>query len=381
MRTLVVTHSLLDPLATRLRDVLRVRIDPEGPAVARYEDVEQRQSPFQADMLVVVLSPAPERGLEVLRKVRPQASGYLLAVGQSSESRLILRALHEGADVFLDEAELETDLEAALSRLHSKDETAAPAGRVVAVLACSGGSGASTLAVNIATVLAKEHERCALIDLKPGRGDLAALLDVKPAFNLADLCLNVARLDRAMFEKVLVHHPCNVYLLASPQVFGGTRVVTPQGINQAVAMARRLFPHVVLDLEDCFHEEQVLAARQAAVLLLVVRLDFTSLRNARRILDHLDELEIPDHRIRLVANRPGQPNELPVAQAEAALGVKIAHYVPDDARTINGANNTGIPAVLKAPSSRVAQGIAQLARVVVERRRGDAPVPPPVLAT
>src|SRR5260370_19450081 len=112
-------------------------------------------------------------------------------------------------------------------------------------------------------------------------------------------------------------------------------------------MARRLFPHVVVALEDCCHEEQVLTAQQAGVLLLVVRLDFTSLRNARRILEHLQELEIPGHRIRLVANRYGQPNELPVAEAEGALGVKIAHYVPEDARTINGANNTGIPAVLK----------------------------------
>jgi len=371
MRTLVITHNLLDPLSTRLKEVLRDKVDPQGPAVARYEDVENRQAPLQGDILVVVLSPNPERGLEVMRKVRRQSSGCLLAVGTASDSRLILRALHEGADLFLDEAELETGLEAALSRLENKEETATPVGRVIAVLACSGGSGASTLAVNVATVLAKDHERCALIDLKPGRGDLAALLDLKPAFTLADLCLHAARLDRAMFEKVLVQHPCNVFLLASPQVFGGTRVVSAQGVGQALTIARKLFPHVVVDLEDCFHEEQVLSARQAAVMLLIVRLDFTSLRNARRILEHLRELGIAESRIRLVANRFGQPNELPVPEAEAALGVKIAHFVPDDARTINGANNTGIPAVLKAPSTKVAQGITQLARTILERRRGE----------
>jgi pilus assembly protein CpaE len=371
MRTLVVNHSLLDPLTTRLRDVLRDKVDPQGPAIARYEDVENRQAPLQADMLVVVLSPDPERGLDVLRKVRRQTSGYLLAMGKASDSRLILRALHDGADLFLDEADLEKGLDAALSRRQNKEDTAAPAGRMVAVLACSGGSGASTLAVNVASVLAKDHDRCALIDLKPGRGDLAALLDLKPAFNLADLCLNLARLDRAMFEKVLVQHPCNVYLLAAPQVFGDTRVVTAQGVSQALTMARKFFPNVVVDLEDCFHEEQVLAARQAGAILLTIRLDFTSLRNARRILEHLKELGIAETRIRLVANRYGQPNELPVTEAEAALGVKIAHFVPDDARTINGANNTGIPAVLKAPSTKVAQAIVQMARGILERRRGE----------
>jgi len=330
-------------------------------------------------MLVVVLSSEPERGLEVLAKLRQQVPGYLLAVGQASEPKLILGALHQGADHFLDEAELESGLEAALSRMHRKEENTALTGRVVAVLGSSGGSGGSTLSVNLAAVLAKEHQRCALIDLKAGRGDLAALLDLKPAFTLADLCLNLSRLDRAMFEKVLIAHPCGVHLLGAPQMFGSTRVVSAQGVGQALAMARRLFPYVLVDLEDCFHEEQVLTIGQAAAIVLVVRLDFTSLRNARRILDHLNELEIPETQVRLVANRYGQAGELPVGEAEKALGMKIAHYVPDDPKTINAANNLGIPAVLRAPSAKASLGITRLAKVLLERRRGEAPAAIPLL--
>jgi pilus assembly protein CpaE len=371
MRVLVVNHALVDPLSGRLREALRSRVDPQGPAIVLHDDVEHRLAQVPADLLVVVLSPDVERGLDALRKVRRLTTVPLLAVGQASEPKLILRALHEGADLFLDEADLEEGLDAALARLQSKGEAAAPQGRMIGLIACSGGSGASTLAVNLATVLAREHERCALLDLKPGRGDLAALLDLKPAFTLADLCLNVARLDWSMFEKVLVQHHSGVHLLGSPQVFGGLRVVTAQGVGQALALARKLFPHVVVDLEDCFHEEQVLAVRQATTLLLIARLDFTSLRNARRIVDHLRELEVPENRLRLVANRYGQPNELPAAEAEEALGMKVAHYIPEDARTINAANNTGIPAVLKAPSTKVSQAIGQMARLLVERRRGN----------
>jgi len=371
MRALVVNHDPLDPLVARLREVLRARVDAQALVFARYEEIENRLPSHQADMFVVVLSPDPERGLGALRNLRRQMPGYFVAVGKVSEPKLILRALHEGADLYVDEAELESELEVALSRFQDRGNEAGRAGRLIAVLACSGGSGASTLAVNLATVLAKEHQRCALLDLKPGRGDLAALLDLKPAFNLADLCLNVARLDRAMFEKLLVQHSSGVHLLGSPQMFDGTRVVSAQGVGQALALAVKLFPHVVVDLEDCFHEEQVFVVRQAAILLLTVRLDFTSVRNARRILEYLTELGVPQNRLRLVANRYGQPNELPVAEAEAALGVRISHYIPDDPKTINGANNTGIPAVLKAPSAKVSQSIAQLARLVLERRRSE----------
>jgi pilus assembly protein CpaE len=376
MRAWVVNDDLDDPLSNRLSDLLRNRMDPQGLASARYDDVVNRLSPIQGDLFAVILSPHPERGLAVVRKLRQQTRGYVLAVGKASESKLILRALHEGADLYLDEAELESGLEVALSRLHGKEEVAAPTGRVIGILAASGGCGASTLAVNLATVLAREHQRCVLLDLKPGKGDLAALLDLKPVFTLADLCLNAARLDQTMFEKVLVQHSSGVHLLGSPQVFEGMRVVTAQGVGQALTLARKLFPFVVVDLEDCFHEEQVLTVREAAMILLVIRLEFTSLRNTRRILEHLAELKVPQNRVRIVANRYGQANLLPLAEAEAALGLKVAHYLPDDPKTINGANNAGIPAVLKAPSAKVSQSIVQLARLVLERRRSDAPAKP-----
>ena len=369
MQTLVVSNNVVDPVSTRLRGVLRNVTDGQGPAVADYEDVERQLSQGQPEMLVVVLSPDPERGLDALRRVRRVAAGYVLAVGQASEPKLILRALHEGADHYLDEAELELGLEAALERLRTKHEGTVPTGRLVAVLAASGGSGASTVAVNVASVLARDHEQCALLDLKPGRGDLAALLDLKPAFHLADLCVNACRLDQAMFEKALARHDSGVYLLASPQVFGDTRLVTAQGVGQVLALARRLFTHVVVDLEDCFHEEQLLALRQASAVLLVFRLDFTSLRNVRRIVDHLSEAGVSRGGIRFVVNRYGQPNELRLSEAEEALGSKVSSFIPEDPRTINGANNTGIPAVLKSPGAKVAQALAQLARGALERRR------------
>src|SRR5207302_598831 len=167
----------------------------------------------------------------------------LLAAGQASAATFGLRARPCGADQYLDETELGTGLDSVLARLQIKQEATAPPGRLLAILAASGGSGASTLAVNIAVTLAQEHQKCGLIDLKPGTGDLAALLDLKPQFTLADLCLNVSRLDRAMFEKMLVRHSSGVHLLASPQVFGNARVVTSQGVSHALTMALMLFAH------------------------------------------------------------------------------------------------------------------------------------------
>jgi pilus assembly protein CpaE len=371
VRTLVVSQDAMDAVTSKLRGVLRAHVDSQGPVTTTFDKADTALFQVNPEIVVVVLSPDVERGLEMLRKLRREITGFLLAAGQASESKLILRALQGGADHYLDEAELETGLKAVMARLQIKQEATAPPGKLIALLAASGGSGASSLAVNIAVLLAKDFGKCALLDMKPGIGDLAALLDLKPQFNLADLCLNVSRLDRAMFEKMLTQHPCGVSLLASPQAFGDARVITAQGVNQALTMGRKLFPYVVADMEDCFHEEQIATLRQATNVMLVFRLDFTSLRNARRILGHLRDLDIPRARIRLVANRFGQPYELPVAEAEQALGETLSHFVPDDPKTFNRCNNSGIPVVLKAPLAKVSKSIEEVAQIAIQRGKDE----------
>lgn len=65
--------------------------------------------------------------------------------------------------------------------------------------------------------------------------------------------------------------------------------------------------------------------------------------------------------MRLVVNRYGQPREVPAAKAEQALGVKIFHYVPDDPKTVNSANNNGVPAVLEFPRAKMSRSVVKLA--------------------
>jgi pilus assembly protein CpaE len=363
MRIVVASNN--DAITTQLKEILsRAGKQFKVADVVRLEQAEQHLLHHQVEMVVVVLSPDPQPALDILRKLRTVVPGTILGTGPASEPKLILRALHEGADQYLDENELESEMKAVLQMLQDRSSSKAPMGRMITVLSCSGGSGSSTLAVNTATVLAQEHKTSALVDLKLGIGDLAALLNLKPTHTLADLCQNIARMDRTMFERSLVRHASGVHLLAAPQAFSDIQLVTPSGVNQVLAQARAIFPYVVIDLDDCFHAEQVQTLRQSGATLLVLRLDFTSLRNAQRILVQLEQMEIPRERLRLIVNRYGQAKELPVAKVEEALGMKIAHYIPDDPKTINWANNAGHPAVLEAPSSKVSRSLTVLARSI-----------------
>jgi pilus assembly protein CpaE len=316
------------------------------------------------DFIVLILSPDVELGLSVLAHVPNSAQSRLLVIGPASDPKLILQALRLGADHYIDEADPLPELAEGIQRLRADAGLEAEPGRLISILAPSGGSGSTTLAANIATVLAKAHGKCALIDLKLESGDLASLLDLKPAHTLADLCQNAARLDRVMFERSLVPHSSGVHLLAPTRTFAEVSQVTTEGVRQAMALARLLFPYVVVDVDHWFREEQIVVLRQSDVIILVMRLDFTSVRNMKRTMEHLERLGIDKGRVHLVVNRYGQPKEVPAAKAEEALGVKIAHFIPEDAKTVNRANNSGIPVVLESPSAKVSKCVSRLAASV-----------------
>lgn len=359
-----------EPTGSRIRDVLTfggqecptshvLPIDGAAPRLDRESGV---------DLVVIALPTDRERGLSLLPGLARVAKA-LLAVGPTDDARLVLRALRGGATDYIDVADLEIELEAAVRRM--ADESARPTepARLIAVLAPNGGSGSSTLAVNIAATLAKAHGHVGLIDLKLETGDLATLMDLQPTFTLSDLCHNAARLDRVMFERSLVKHDSGVSLLASPAQLADVAAVKPDGVALALTLARASFPYVVADVDHSFRAEQMVVLRQADVVLVVLRLDFVSLRHARRALEHLEKSGVDREKVRLVVNRSGQPQEVPRGKAEEALGMKIAHLVPEDAKSINRANNQGVPVVIATPGAKVSRSIAALAEGLDGRRR------------
>ena len=321
------------------------------------------------DLVVLALPADSERGLGLLPGLFRMAPGKILAVGSTADARVVLKALRSGAGDYVDSADLESELEGAIHRMGEASRGPADSGRLIALLSPNGGSGASTLAANLAVCLARDHKSVGLVDMKLESGDLASLLDLKPSHTLADLCQNASRLDRVMFERSLVKHDSGVSLLAPPFHLADVGRIKPEGVTQALLLARASFPFVVVDVDNTYREEQLVVLRQADVILVVFRLEFTSLRNVRRALEYLESLEIGGEKIQLVVNRHGQPQEVPSAKAQEALGRKIAYFLPEDAKVVNRANNHGVPVAIEAPSARISREIVLMAADLVPSRK------------
>jgi pilus assembly protein CpaE len=348
-----ITDAVVDTIGNSksgCTELFRCTIDQSPERVAQY----------RPDAVVVEVGEQPESTWEALREVQETLAVRVLAIGPSINAQVILQTLHEGAYKYIDAARVD-DLPAALRRVRAEPPLAVQYGRVISVMGASGGSGASTIAVNMAMAYCHDEQRSVLIDLNLDSGDLATLLRVQPSYSIADFCQNVARMDGSMFEKCLVSDKNGLSLLSPPQRYQDISKVTARGVRKAISMARNQFPYVVIDVPRSHRSEHAQALFQSDVVVLVVRLDILSVRQAGRVLAYCDDLGIARERIRLVVNRLTPRAELRERDVQSALKMPVALSIPEEARHLNRAIQRGVPLVVDRPRSSMARGLSQLA--------------------
>lgn len=367
MRVLVASD---DPgVAQRIRGVL-IEHGVQCPAghLVPLDSAADRSGLLRPALVALVMPPDWNLGWAVLRETRSVVPHTrALALGPANDPKRILETLKQGADEFLDQEALDAELAGALGRFQAvcqRAEAGPNGGRIIAVLAPSGGSGASTLAAGISTVLAQEHGQAGLLDLRLGVADQSAMFDLRPARTLADVCDHLGRLDHSLLEQFLTRHASGVHLLAAPMQSEDADRVTAKGVRRALALTRVRFPCVVVDMSNTLTAEQVEVLWQADVILLVARLDYTSVRNTRRTIDAMVELGIGRDRMRLVLNGCGQRRQLELEQAEVAIGMKAAQCIPYNAAAVHFAVNNGQPIVMKRWFSQINKSIRTLAASV-----------------
>src|SRR5262249_58114636 len=83
-----------------------------------------------------------------------------------------------------------------------------------------GGAGTTTTAVNCAVELARLSKRATVIvDLKPGLGEVALFLGVRPRYSVLDAIDNLHRLDREFLRELVMKHKSGLEILAGSDQF------------------------------------------------------------------------------------------------------------------------------------------------------------------
>ncbi len=249
-------------------------------------------------------------------------------------------------------------------------------GIVVAVFSPKGGVGRTTVAVNLAVAAATElAKRVVIMDASFQFGDVGVLLNLNPkSKSIADLIpeLDVGELDS--IDTFLINHTAGVRVLLAPPSPETAEMITAAGVKKVIETLRRDHDLVVVDCTAFFNDTTLAVLDAADVILTMLSLEITSIKNMRLFLEVAEQLGYESGKVRLVLNRADSALGIRVADVEHSIGRKVDETVVSDGRSVVYALNRGVPFFLSNREAQVSQDILRLARSVVGERSETEPV-------
>lgn len=238
-------------------------------------------------------------------------------------------------------------------------------GRVVAAFSPKGGTGRSTLLVNlaVATKLATKR-RVALFDANLTFGDLGVLLNLPVNKTIVDLATNIRQLDDELLADVMVSHSSGVKVLLAPAQPQQAEKVTAEHLRTILQAMTQSFDYIFVDVRPSFDEGNLALMDLAETILLVMANELTSLKSARLFLEVAELLGYPPEKVRLVLNRATAPSAITTASIGENLRRPIEAQISDDARLVITSINEGVPFVMSAPESKLTKEIQALVKLI-----------------
>jgi pilus assembly protein CpaE len=360
------------------RAVLQVLVDGTSVAravhthtsfpIAANDPLVRRIQATKADVVLVDI-PADNailalRAIELLHQELPSMA--LFAIGSISQPQVIVGAMRAGAREFIERPTTTTDLLEAFVRLTAaqrKVNREGTSGKVFIVVNAKGGSGATTVAVNLALALQSAHGNTALVDLAP-LGHTQLHMNLKPLFNVTDAIRNLHRLDSSLLESFMTRHNDGLQLLAGPNV--------PVAVEPSTAEFARLFDmlmgqfrYVVVDASTRIDPITRLVCNLSQTVLMVVNADVASLWSAARVQQYLGESGGGREKVNLVLNRFRKIPGFSESDAEAAAGVKLLWKIPNQYFAVSTAIDRGVP-VMAQNHTEIARSFTGLAARLTE---------------
>jgi pilus assembly protein CpaE len=285
----------------------------------------------------------------------------MIALSERSDPALILDAMRSGCNEYLVKPVRIEQLSDSLVRLQSRwagsEKASTLRGGVMAFLGTRGGAGATTLAVHIATFLAKVHQRrVLLVDLHSQLGHVGLYLGFPGSrYDFPELVRNVGRLDSALLSGFVAHHESGVDVLQSPDVLdvGGEAAV--DDAERALLFLRGLYDYVIFDCQRSFTGANLAIIDHADELYLIATPDVPAVRDLSRCVDRLIQCNISPGKLKVAVNRYSSAGAVSLPQIEKAIRQPISITIPNCSAELIRAMNTGTPLDPESKSEFVSQ--------------------------
>ena len=301
--------------------------------------------------------------------------------------------LRNGADEFVPYPLPESELAQAIERVRAPDvpvvtQPAAPNlqagtqkdGAVLAVHGLAGGTGATTLAVNLAwelaTISGEKSPSVSLLNFDLQFGAVSTFFDLQRRDVVYEMLSDTESMDEESFAQSLLTYQDKMEVLTAPADMLPLDLVTPEDISRIITMARSHFDYVVIDMPSTLVQWSETVLQESHVYFATLELDMRSAQNTLRFKRALQAEELPIEKLRYAVNRAPKFTDLSgktrIKRMSDNLDISIELQLPDGGKPVPQGSDHGLPLAMTAPKNPLRKEIAKLAASIHQLKDDQA---------
>ncbi|HEY2438033.1 MAG TPA: cyclic nucleotide-binding domain-containing protein [Solirubrobacteraceae bacterium] len=246
-------------------------------------------------------------------------------------------------------------------------------GTVVGVYSPKGGTGGTSISLNLVGALARRHPgEVLLLDLDLPYSHSALLAGLVPSTCLARLAPIAADSLEEVLLSAILYHPGGPMILPGALRPEEADEVTPELVTRAIGLLRKTFRYIIVDLGVTITDATLALFDLTQHVVLVTAPDMSAVKSASDAIEILRQLGAPDDRLTVVLNNRSLRPAVGRAAVERAIKRKVNLEVGFDGGRAEQAAVDGAILTLTNNRSEVARGAEELA-ALLESTHGRGP--------
>ncbi|WP_299688272.1 AAA family ATPase [uncultured Tateyamaria sp.] len=343
------------------------------------------------EFVALAIDDSDEDNLVLLGEIISQAKARgikVILIAEDVTPAALHQLLRQGADEFVPYPLPEGELQQAIERIRAahqpqrvEEERTAQLksgtnkqGAVFVTHGIAGGTGSTTLAVNLAWELAElcggETPNVCLLDFDFQFGTASTYLDLARREAVFEMLSDTESMDEETFGQSLLTYGDKLQVLTAPSDMIPLDIVSPEDINRVIEMARAHFDYVIIDMPSTLVQWTETVLNAAHLYFTTLEIDMRSAQNTLRFKRALQSEELPVEKLRYVLNRAPKFTDLGgrarVKRLGESLDISIEVQLPDGGKPITQSADHGAPLAESAAKNPLRREIAKLAASIHE---------------
>ncbi|RFU12517.1 pilus assembly protein CpaE [Rhodobacteraceae bacterium W635] len=249
-----------------------------------------------------------------------------------------------------------------------------------AVQSMAGGTGATTLATNLAWELAtidkKDPPTVCLVDLDLQFGSVSTYLDLTRRDVVFEMLSEAQNMDVDAFKQALQSYDGKLSVFTAPSDILPLDLIGPVEVGALLDFAQSCFDIVVVDMPSAIVQWTETVLNRSDVYFATLELDMRSAQNTLRFIKALQAEDLPLDKVHYVLNRAPRGLDMNgkarVKRLAESLGITLNTQLPDGTKQVTQACDHGAPLAEMAKKNPLRKDIAKLAKTLHEAIKAEA---------